>query len=1041
VPADVRPALRQYPNNPASKGAQVTSTAAYQWCGAAMLRATTDPGGLAVPASLDIPGVDVSATTAWMSEVWQQDHVRAAISAASPDLSRQLDAVTGGTEHDGLAVRRAATSLASYLIRWRHRSTPFALFAGVAPVRIGSQARARFGDRHRIAVRADTAWLADVTARLERCPALIERLTVVANRAGTVRGGRFVIPGPARDVNAATLYEQLAPIEASVRCTGPVRAALDAAADPVAFTDLRKILLNDFPAATPDQIDGLLSGLIAQNFIIHDLRAPMTCIDVLGCLCARLEQVSAHDIPEISGLVGELHVIREQLATQTQPADLEPIDPVGRMLAVSGAAAFPLVVDTVLDCEVEIPQAVAQEAADAVGVLCRLSPLPFGHPAWRDYHSRFRARYGTGALVPVLELVADSGLGLPADFVGSPSAAPARRLAARDEKLLALVQRATADGSGEIELTPAVIEHLAAAETADMLPAPHLEIAVQVRAASVQALNAGRFRLEVTGTPRPGSSMAGRFAHLLSADDQDLLADAYAAAAPGTIAAQLSFAPRRARNENVVRTARLLPDVIGIAEHYHGPGQIGLDDLAVTADARRFYLVRRSTGQTVEPRVLHALEHLVHTPPLARFLAEITSARCPVYRGFDFGAGARLPYLPQVRYRRTILAAARWLLRAGDLPGRAASMAQWEEGLVAWRALWNAPERVVLVEDDRRLPLDLGHPVHRLLLRTRLDRAVRLELRQAPAADDLAWLGRAHEILLHVRLRQSAGPSAPTATAVGDTESRGLPGCSAVLVVQIHAHPARFEEILTGHVPALMSAIGTEPVWWFRRHREMTRPEADQYLVLHVALPDGAGYGACAAAVGAWTDGLARVGLVSRLVLDTYRPQTGRFGHRAAATAAQHAFAADTAASLAQIRASGGDSALAQALAAASMLDVAQCFAPTGQQGLDWLIRHLPRGRGPLDPALRDRAFALTDPNPAMSGSLPGVLDAWRARASVLAEYRDALSGQRDPLDVLRSLLHLHVVRALGVDPDAERVTERLVRACALRRTHDRREG
>jgi class I lanthipeptide synthase len=57
--------------------------------------------------------------------------------------------------------------------------------------------------------------------------------------------------------------------------------------------------------------------------------------------------------------------------------------------------------------------------------------------------------------------------------------------------------------------------------------------------------------------------------------------------------------------------------------------------------------------------VLHALEASVQTPPLARFLAEVASARCGIYGPFDFGAARTLPFLPRVRHGRAVLAPAR----------------------------------------------------------------------------------------------------------------------------------------------------------------------------------------------------------------------------------------------------------------------------------------------------------------------------------------------------------------------------------------------
>ncbi|MEK8142382.1 lantibiotic dehydratase [Streptomyces sp. M10(2022)] len=116
-----------------------------------------------------------------------------------------------------------------------------------------------------------------------------------------------------------------------------------------------------------------------------------------------------------------------------------------------------------------------------------------------------------------------------------------------------------------------------------------------------------------------------------------------------------------------------MPHVIELSGHQEtDETTIQLTHIAVTADPRSFHLVQLSSGRRIDVRVLHALEGGTQTPPLARFLAEVANGRYAAYKPFDFGAGSRLPYLPRVRYRRTILAQARWLLMANDLPGRKA---------------------------------------------------------------------------------------------------------------------------------------------------------------------------------------------------------------------------------------------------------------------------------------------------------------------------------------------------------------------------------
>lgn len=220
----------------------------------------------------------------------------------------------------------------------------------------------------------------------------------------------------------------------------------------------------------------------------------------------------------------------------------------------------------------------------------------------------------------------------------------------------------------------------------------------------------------------------------------------------------------------------------------------------------------------------------------------------------------------------------------------------------------------------------------------------------------------------------------------------------------------------------------------------MTRPDLEQHLGLYLHLPTPERYGAAAARVGDWAADLRDRGLVPQLHLGTYHPETGRYGHGAAMAAAEEAFAADSTAALAQIELSVRTGTPPEAVTAASLVDLAASYAETPAQGMRWLIDHLPQERGRVDRSLREEALRLADPGHdwavlhAQSGGT-GVVLAWQRRRSALGAYRDQLGRQRDPRPVLRSLLHMHHVRTIGVTPDRERVTNRLARAAALRWT------
>ncbi|WP_326596573.1 lantibiotic dehydratase [Streptomyces sp. NBC_01803] len=974
--------------------------------------------------------------------------MREAVEVASPALARQVAEILAQPQAHARRVRRAVLSVVSYLLRWQGRATPFGLFAGVAAVRLHDEPTVTWGENHRCTVRADARWLGALASRLERQPRVLERLPVIANSAAFVRGGRLVIPAQPPDGAEAVF----APLEVSVRLTRPVRAALEAARRPTPFGELAAALSDRFPAAQPEQITGLLAGLVSRHFLLTGLRAPTTVPDALGHLLAQLEAAGVDDWPEVANLLTELRTVRGELEDHGRvvmsAAGKIRAQVADRMRSVCDAVPQPLVVETRLDGRITLPEAVIREAEAAAGALLRLTAHPFGYPRWRDFHARFRQRYGPGAVVPVRDLVqTDAGLGLPAGFLGTPHGADfPPPLAERDARLLALVQQALIDGRQEITLTDTVISSLQVGDAGDVLAPPRVELAFQLHAPTVQALARGAFRLLVTAVPRPGASMAGRFAHLLPTADQRRLAASYAApSTDGAITAQLSFPPRRQHSENVIRTGQLLPQVISLAEFREpNDGLIPLDDLAVTAGPSRLELVQISTGRRIEPRVTHALEAGRQTPPLARFLAEVTTARCAVYGGFDWGAAASLPYLPRLRYGKTVLAAARWLLTGADLPERSAGAAEWEKALETWRKRLRVPPSVVVCENELRLPLDMDHPVQRALLRARLERAGRVELREAPTLADLAWIGRAHELLvplLHAGPRQrQAEPQAegrPVVPGAGH-----VPGRAAWLYVQVFGHPGRQDEILTEHLPDLFDTWeGDVPTWWFQRHRQMTSPGTEQHLGLYLRLSGPGTYGAASAQVGAWAEDLREQGLVPHIQFATYQPETGRYGYDAAMEAAHAVFVADSAAALAQISFAISAGVPPEAVTAASLVDLVTSYAPAPAEGMAWLIDHLPQQHGPVDRRLRDAALELAD----LAGEWAalrarpdgkGVARAWAKRRAELGAYRQQLASQRDPWSLLPSLLHAHHVRTLGVAGDRARLTHHLARAAALRALH-----
>ncbi|MFF0520725.1 lantibiotic dehydratase [Actinomadura nitritigenes] len=1020
--------------------------------GPVLVRATTCPAGVVPPSGLDLnaPEAVCREGAAWLARVWARNDVREAIETASPVLAGRIAALMAADLPSVRRTRRTVASVASYLLRWERRATPFGAFAGIAPAAVGPAA-AQLGTEHRLVIRPDGEWITSLIGRVERDRALRAGLEVVTDNTGIVRDDRFIVarraevtarsPGPLRD--------------ASVRLTPAVAFALDQAAALLRLDRLAERMRLRFPAAAAAQILELLHGLIDGGFLITGLRPASTEADPLGHLVGALRAAGADD-PERTALAGPGELLDRLEGVNARIVQHNAAPPGHARAALLRAAiaeemrnlapgpGHVLAADLRLDARISLPERVMEEAERAASVLLRLSTQPFGTAAWMDYHSRFRARYGHGALVEVLDLVADSGLGYPHGFLGAPRARPAwRTLTERDAAFLAMIQRAMVDSAGEITLTDADVQALAIGNHDDVVVPPRVELGVALEAASTAAIDRGDFTLRVVAAPRAHTSMIGRHTYLLDGADRANVARTYAADEKDVVVAQLSFPPRRPHNDNVVRVpphAGLA--VLPLAEHPGGctpgaPGRrsIALDDLAVTADADQMYLVQRSSGRRVVVHIPHALDTTVQTPPLARFLAEVGDARSAVFGPLDLGAARTLPFVPRVRYGRTVLSPARWLLSSEE-PGASGSREDWAEGLRQWRVRWGVPARVVLCKAELRLPLDLSRPLDRSLLRLRLERDEQVELREDSPPGASGWTGRTTELVIPMVSSSPASRKPPMTASPGKVHQ---PGDAALLRAHLVGNPARFDLIITRHLPRFIRDLGTEVRrWWLSRHRDLIRVEADQYLVVVLRLAGASQYGCVAAHLAAFVDGLRGRGLATHLTLAPAIEHPGRYGHGAALDAAEEVFAADSAAAVAQIAFAETARVPAQAVAAASMAHIARAFAPDPLFGYRRLAVALQHHPGRSEPDVREQTLhlAATTDEFAAVRALPGgdvVASAWRRRADTLTTYHRLLERQRDPAAVLGTLLHDHHVRTLGLDPDHEATTNRLARAAALR--------
>ena len=434
-------------------------------------------------------------------------------------------------------------------------------------------------------------------------------------------------------------------------------------------------------------------------------------------------------------------------------------------------------------------------------------------------------------------------------------------------------------------------------------------------------------------------------------------------------------------------------------------------DVVIGLEDGRFVAYARSLGRRLRICETYMLSTAYFAPAHVRLLSLIGKQDRVHPRLFDWGAAASLlPFLPRLRHGRLVLSVAQWTLQRSELSAQRDPAA-----LVArWRAQWNVPRWVYLVERDLKLLLDLDAPVALELLREHAaadgDRPSGPELRfeeMFPSFDEL-WLERAGEPVFHeFTLGVSGGGPAPR-VAQAPVHLDAAPAApkgpgSEWTFVKIYAPKRDLPGLLCGPVADAVAECTEHAAvdrWFFLHYAD---PQAHLRLRLHHAAGTGA---ATVAAVAARLETLLERGELQRYAFDTYCPELERYGGAEAIEAAEILFHHDSRRVLDALRAPAVDGAghAERALATAAPL-LRAWFEAFDLEA--WTAANERGAR-----AVRDVDWKLVRRVRELLVAAPEADPAERTAIGTLAGLAGAGRLTTPPDQVLASLLHLHFNRS-----------------------------
>jgi class I lanthipeptide synthase len=1032
-------------------------------------------GGVAAAGAGDLAGrlAEARRRTFEVVRAYAEDPVVGqALAVASSDLAHGLRRIRQGkADGDGRRTTRAYASLFRYLVRMSTRPTPFGLFAGVGFGTLADTTTVRLEAPclGRLRARPDIGWLVAAVRQVEQDPELVGELEVQVNHLAYDTGSQVVLPQP--DIDREDDDRAVV-----LRAGRPVKFVLREARTPVAYKVLHERLREAFPHGSAAQADGLLRQLLDHHVLLSNLRPPLTGPDPAGQVRRRLRRVpgAAELERRLGGVLARVgEVDRAGVGAPARLID----DLVAAQRAVVDVPHQPVQVDAALNlAQPHLKAEVGNALAEAAELLLRLTPEAEDQPHLREYKAAFEERYGHESEVPVKELLCpERGLDAPPTYRWPQRSSPLPTLAppattARDEILGSVLAEALRSGARQVELDEGLVARLAQDQpAAGGLPARGVDLIVQVAAASPEALDRGAWRAVVE--PAPGGRMAGRFLDLLGDGALEALrsyARRQEALFPEVVFAELSYFPAGRRGNVAVRPLLWSHEVVVNTTPSVPPERVvDLDDLVVGVRDGRFYLRSVSRGRRVIVTQSHMLTPLL-APNVCRFLLEASADGRPQPAPFDWGMVRNAPWLPRLARGRIVLSPQRWNLHAaslGDLPAGACEE-RFFLALQRWRAAWQVPRHVYLAEGDALLLLDLQHPLSVAELRRKLEAAeaaspVRLQ-ELLPGFEDL-WLRDAagqpffSELVVPLLPVPRAAPTGPAARQrhplpprrvdpggrVPDDVRYALPG-GRWSYLKLYAPARQHEELIAGPVRELTRVLrerGLVGNWFYVRYGD---PEPHLRVRLH-ALNDEV-QGAVLVEAAEWARGLVRLGLVNRMLVDTYVREVERYGGPDAIGALEEVFGVDSelVAGILAARRSGRLTLDPTVVAGWTMdrllarwgLDLPGRLAfldwPAGQREpvaplqdrrmlLSELLAPPDRRRGSLTPEQAEQAERLGE----LWAAAEPALEALFAQVRELAEHAKLWKPEAE---ILGSLVHMHCNRLLGTSAEREKTAHALWR-------------
>lgn len=588
-------------------------------------------------------------------------------------------------------------SIFKYFSRNCTRCTPFGLFSTVAFGKISSNPTSFILKNSDIKRRPliDLEWLFKLVFLYES--KYLKLLSYTVNESVAIYRKKAILLNFTQKTNGERIDKK------TINYSNAFDIIMNVAEDYISYTEIVIALKKAYPDIEEDTFHNYLHVLIRESFLISDLRPPLTISDQLGYFISMLKKYNI----DSGNLVEIYNKIKIYATNESDKKTEELINVFNQMKNVQKSKNY-LAIDSTFEYkECNLNKKMIDRINELVELFIRFN-IDDPVDILSDYKNKFIEKYGLSRCVPLIEVIdPDTGIGYPEHYNGI------RRnnnwgeyvnpwVKFFEKKYIEAIKL-----NQQIEIEDSEIKGLDYGKMDVTLYPKSMELYLNYAKLDGKEV---LYLSNIFGSTFAGKSF-GRFSHLME-NSKEFYKNINSMWSQNNDRqfCEFTFLPSDLYTANVIRNTHgsLYEISFGTSNSKTSNYKLRINDILIGINNNKFYLCSSVTGKLIYPTSTNMFNPKLK-PQILRLIDDIATDGIRFYNKPWQNLFEKFDYIPTIKYKNFVLEQEKWKIKFEDLKiSKHGKLKEFKSAIQNYMYEKRIPLWVNLVEGDNKILLNLS---------------------------------------------------------------------------------------------------------------------------------------------------------------------------------------------------------------------------------------------------------------------------------------------------------------------------------------------